>query len=192
MARGRRPKPRILHELAGTVNVTRHRTRDQEPLAPGELADLPPPADLDKLQRERWKLAVAHMPRAMLRTVDAGLLRIYCVLEALSITANKMQAAIDAKTSLPLIVRGVRGQHVLSPYVKLQLRAAPALARIAAEIGFSPASRASLSVDQDAGNGEDDRWDWLMRTATPAQPSKALGQKLASAALAETEPEAEA
>jgi phage terminase small subunit len=187
----RRAKPTELHRLHGTFNPTRHGDR-LEPLAPGDIAALRPPADLDKLQRQRWKIAVTNAPRSILRNIDAGLLRLYCILEATSIVANRIQQRLDATTDLPLLIKGARDRElVISPYVKEQRRIAVTLTRIASELGFSPASRASMTADDDAAE-IDDRWDYLMRTATPARPSKALTKKLAGAGLADTETEGEA
>jgi P27 family predicted phage terminase small subunit len=190
MRRGPKSKPTEMLRLRETFNVTRHGGR-LEPLAPGELASLPPPEDFDDLQKQRWAFILANAPRAILRNIDFGLLRLYCILEAASIVANHMQQKLDATNSLPLLVKGDKGTFVLSPYAKEQRRLALTLARLAAELGFSPASRASLSADQDAGD-DYSGWEFLRPNSPPAKPSKVLKKKLETAELIEREPEGEA
>jgi phage terminase small subunit len=170
MKTGRKPKPTVLHRLHGTFHVTRHGARNEEPSPPTELAALAPPGDLTDLQRECWSTVVANVPPTMLRAIDASMLRGFVIAEALLIEANRMQAIIDRNSQLRLMVQGRhRGDILLSPYVKLQLKAALVMARIGAELGFSPTSRAGLMIDA-RQEDEDDRWDYLMRTAASTMP----------------------
>jgi P27 family predicted phage terminase small subunit len=148
MKRGRRPKPTTLHRLHRTLR-TRHADRI-EPLAPGELALEEPPAHLTEAQKARWRWALDRAPRNVLRTVDREALTAFCIAGDLVQQANVAQQALDIGKVLPFLTKSDKGRPTLSPYVRLMLRALPMLLRAAAECGFTPASRAGMSIDQSA------------------------------------------
>ena len=147
MRRGPRSQPTELHKLRRTFRGDRHGKR-LEPLAPGEL--LEPPAHLTAGQRARWDQALRDAPRDVLRKVDAEALTAFVVAGDLVEAANRAQTVLDRdKQDLgKLVARGDKGVAVLSPYVKLLLRAVPLLLRAAAELGFSPAARAGMTIKE--------------------------------------------
>jgi phage terminase small subunit len=168
MPRGRPRKPIHLLKLAGTYRPSRHRNREHEPAAPGDLAALAPPAWLSPRQRQIWFELLADAPGGVLRKIDGRMLAQYCVLSERLEVALGGQARLDAmpaSTELPLLVRAPNGVRE-SPYLRLIDRTIVALTRLSAELGFSPVSRARLGAAEQpavpAGAG-DDRWGVLRR-----------------------------
>jgi hypothetical protein len=86
MRNGRPPKPTLLHHLHGTFNVTKHRDRINDPVAPGELKR--PPAHLSKPQARRFREVLAHAPRQILRQADIGMVASYVIAESVVAEAN--------------------------------------------------------------------------------------------------------
>ena len=62
-------------------------------------------------------------------------------------TANAAQQKLDADNLNPLLVIGYRGTAYPSPYLRIIRLAAEMVARFGAELGMSPSSRSTLSVD---------------------------------------------
>jgi P27 family predicted phage terminase small subunit len=179
MKRGRRPKPTTLHRLHRTLR-TRHADRI-EPLAPGELALEEPPAHLTEAQKARWRWALDRAPRNVLRTVDREALTAFCIAGDLVQQANVAQQALDAGKTLPYLTRSDKNRPTLSPYVRLMLRALPMLLRAAAECGFTPASRAGMSIDQSPGTSASNRWLEIDQLKDAARAEDLLAAKPASA-----------
>ena len=146
---GRRPKPTALHELHGTLNSTRHKTRATEPEPPGDPLDAPPEWLTDS-QKEGWRYALQHAPRNLLKPIDRTILVIWVEAEDRHRRAAMALAAADARNpGLPLVLPRSRGLNkgvelVESPYVRILTRAAETLMRATAELGFSPAARPRL------------------------------------------------
>lgn len=137
--RGRKPKPTAMHELEGTLNATRHKTRKAEPQAPVEL-DRDPPAHLSPRQQDGWRYAMEHAPAGVLRRIDRGLLVAWVILEDRLTTANTELQRIDADATHPLLMRA-RGGVMVNPYMLIIERCARGMSKLASELGFSPASR---------------------------------------------------
>jgi len=152
-----------LHELHGTGNSTRLKTRENEPVVTGELDA--PPEWLTAAQKDHWRYAIENAPVGVLGSIDLGILAGYVIAFDHMRTATIAQAKADAENSLPLLtVTGQKretkrdgsvleygGNIVQSPYVSIINKATLRLAKCAAELGFTPASRPRLS----AGMGGD-------------------------------------
>ena len=67
--RGRKPKPTALHDLHGTFRATRHKAREAEPKAVGDLLSEPPDWMTDG-QQAGWRYAVENAPKGVLRRID--------------------------------------------------------------------------------------------------------------------------
>jgi phage terminase small subunit len=160
MKTGRKPKPTTLKRLHGTFNATRDGRRKPEPLAPGDLAAEEPPAHLTDAQKARWRWALERAPRGILRSIDREALVAFVVAGDLVEQANAAQQLHDRGKQLPFLTKGDRGQPMLSPYVKLMLRAVPMLLRAASELAFTPVSRVSMTIDDGAGKSSaaEERW----------------------------------
>lgn len=100
------------------------------------MAACEPPAWLSDSQRECWDHAVRSLPRRALDRADRGLLTAWAVAED-----THRIAAEQVSRGLLINVPGVPTPQV-SPYLAIVDRQSAILARIAAELGFSPVSRA--------------------------------------------------
>lgn len=151
MRPGRKPKPTALHELQGTLNTTKHRSRVTEPQPPGDPLHAPPDWLTDS-QKEGWRYAIAHAPANLLKPIDRTVLVVWVEAEDRHRRATLAQAGLDARNPLmQLVLPRSRGagkgtELVESPYVRIITRAAETLLRATAELGFSPAARPRLSA----------------------------------------------
>jgi len=164
MRRGTKPKPTALKKLAGTWERSRAPS-GPEPMAPGAI--LGPPEHFSARQREIWQQTLANAPRNLWRAADAGMLAGYVLGLSLWETANIEQQKLDAGNLSPLLVIGHRGVVMPSPYLRIIRLGAEMVARFGAELGMSPSSRSSLSVDEPlATSGKDwSRLDALLKKA---------------------------
>jgi phage terminase small subunit len=167
MPRGRPRKPVHLLKLAGTYRPSRHRDREHESPAPGDLPDLAPPAWLTPAQRKIWLEVLADAPAGVLRKIDGRMFGQYCALSERLEVALRAQARLDempAASDLPLLVRGPNGARE-SPYIRLIDRTILALTRLAAELGFTPVARARLGTSKEPTDPgvEGDTWAVLRR-----------------------------
>jgi P27 family predicted phage terminase small subunit len=144
--RGRKPKPTALHKLEGTFNVTEHRHRAHEPVAPGDLQP-DAPTWMTPDQQAVWQYAIEHAPKSLLKMIDQGALAVWVIAEDQHRQATVNQAKIDATNALPLLSRDKNGMAVVSPYVGVINRAGLRMLRAATELGFSPAARPRLVAD---------------------------------------------
>ena len=163
MRRGPKRKPTELKKMAGTFQPCRAPSGPQ-PVAPGAILD--PPGHFSARQREIWQQTLANAPRNLWRAVDAGMLTGYVLGLSLWETANIEQQKLDAGNQNPLLVVSERGA-ILSPYLRVMRLGAEMVARFGAELGMSPSSRSSLSVDEPlATSGKDwSRLDALLKKA---------------------------
>ena len=144
MRRGAKPKPTELKKLAGTWERSRAPS-GPEPIAPGAIQG--PPAHFSARQRVIWAETLAHAPGQLWRQADIGMVEGYVLGRSLWETANLEQQKIDAGNPNPLLVVGHRGVVMPSPYLRVIRLAAEMVARFGAELGMSPSSRSTLSVD---------------------------------------------
>lgn len=130
-----------------------------EPKPKGNLFE--PPAELTESQKESWTYAIANAPAGLLKRLDRGCLVGWVAAEDMRRAAMTMQAKLDATSPAPLLVRTSTkttrdkagnvvttegGSLVQSPYVAIINKQTMIMARLAAELGFSPASRTRVSL----------------------------------------------
>jgi len=145
---GRRPKPTALHKLQGTFHSGKHRDRQFEPIAEGDLVE--PPVDLTDSQQDIWRYAVLNMPKGVVKLIDRDILRVWVEASDRHNTARAMQAMLDRDGGpLKLLVKGPKGL-IASPYNKILDKTAETMCRVAQELGFSPAARPRLRVVRQA------------------------------------------
>ena len=149
--------------MAGTFQPCRAPSGPQ-PVAPGAILD--PPGHFSGRQRVIWQQTLANAPRNLWRGVDAGMLTGYVLGLSLWETANLEQQKLDVGNQNPLLVVSERGA-IFSPYLRVMRLGAEMVARFGAELGMSPSSRSSLSVDEPlATSGKDwSRLDALLKKA---------------------------
>jgi P27 family predicted phage terminase small subunit len=163
--RGRKPKPISQHKLEGTYDASRHRRRQAEPKADGDLAEMKPPARLSKAQQALWRAVLKRAPKTVLQVADYDAVTEYVDLLDRYERAIAAQAVIDAHNpDLPLLMRGANGIPVMSPYIRIIDRSLASLLRLQSELGLTPVSRARLGRPEELpAPGADDRWGELKR-----------------------------
>jgi P27 family predicted phage terminase small subunit len=173
MRRGAKPKPTVLHHLHGSLNATRHRDRAFEPVAPGALEDMEPPADLNDEELATWRYALQHAPKGVLKHIDRTVLILWVKTAERYRRAEVAQAQINAQAPMPDVIRSPSGMLVQSPYIGMMNRAALLMLRIAEQLGFTPVSRPRLAERPSRGGGleDDDRSRWLRVMDLARKPS---------------------
>jgi phage terminase small subunit len=147
MKPGTKRTPASLKRLRGSFRAGRDGKRGPEPLAPGALLD--PPPWLTAAQAKRFREILADAPANLLRRWDAAMLAGYVIAES---------RVIEGQGGGPALVRSSHGDGTLSAAAKLQARFLPLMRHFASELGFSPASRASLRVEESASDPDAARW----------------------------------
>ena len=133
---GRKAKPASLKILRMTAKkADRLVARQLE--TPGDLKDAPDwftPA-----QRGDWDYAIANAPRDVLRKIDKA------VLAAFIVAADVHRQASMALQSTALLVKTPAAQLLMqNPYLPIINRQMLLMIRAAAELGFTPCSRARI------------------------------------------------
>lgn len=139
--RGRKPKPTALKKLHG--NPGKRALPKNEPVATGTLHD--PPAHLTEDQREAWRYVMQWAPPGVLARIDKGILTAWVVAETIHAEATRRQAATGGLVYKP------KGSEIFvpSPYLAIINAQAKLMAKLASELGFSPASRPRIRAPGD-------------------------------------------
>jgi P27 family predicted phage terminase small subunit len=138
--RGRRPKPTRLKMLTG--NPGKRPMNDHEPRPEPAVPECP--AELGPVARREWDRLVGELAALRLLTnLDRAALAAYCGAYAL------WAEATEAIQRFGSMVKSPSGFPVQSPYVSIANRQAEIMMRIAAEFGFTPASRSRISAPSD-------------------------------------------
>lgn len=140
---GRKRKPTHLHLVEGTLNVTRHRARKAEPVPVDDLAA--PPAWMDAAQQETWRYAIKHAPLGLLKKLDSSVLATWAVACCLHQQAVEQIAKLGASGLLYRVPS--TGTLVQSPLIGVVNRQAAIMIKAASELGFTPTSRAKVSIE---------------------------------------------
>ena len=136
--RGRRPKPTRLKVLTG--NPGKRPLNQSEPRPEPAIPDCPP--ELGEVAQREWKRLVHELaPLRMLTNLDRAALAAYCGAYALW-----ADAATEAIQKYGAMVKSPSGYPIQSPYIAIANRQAEIMMRIAAEFGFTPASRSRIST----------------------------------------------
>ena len=132
--RGPKRIPTVLKELHG--NPGKRALPVDEPQGVGDLWD--PPMWFDDEQREQWRHALDRAPPGLLTGTDRAIFTCWvcaCV---------EYQRAVLEVRSLGQVVKTKDGNAIQSPFLSIMNRQAMLMSRFGAEMGFSPAARASL------------------------------------------------
>lgn len=117
----------------------RAKDRKDEPIAPGRLTT--PPDWLTKRQKADWAYAIDNAPLALLRRIDLELLCVFVV------AADLHRQASQGIAQFGLLMHAAgSGQPIQSPYVSVVSRQALIMVKAAAELGFTPSSRARMAL----------------------------------------------
>jgi phage terminase small subunit len=127
--------PTALKRLRGTLNVTRERQRGgAEPVPIGALTEKAP-VELSPAERTVWRATIRAMPKGVLFRVDREVVKAWC---RVVVRVDELQRALSGQIGEP-------GWETSAGHRSLD-RALLLLARLAAELGFSPASRPRIHV----------------------------------------------
>ena len=135
--RGRKPTPTHLKLVKG--NPGKRPLKKAEPQPQGDLSE-PPEWFTDSL-RAGWTYAIKHAPAGLLRCLDRSALVVWVVAEDLHREAVQQVARYGMLIKTP-----ITGQPIQSPYMAIANRQAVIMLRAAAELGFSPVSRARIAL----------------------------------------------
>ena len=152
--RGRKPKPTHLHVIEGTLDVSKHRSRKKEPAPAGSLVD--PPEWFTARQREVWDYAIANAPAGLLRKLDLSVLAVWAVASSLHRDAVERIAKLGEDGLL--YKTPANGTLIINPLIGIVNRQAAVMLKAAAELGFSPASRARCTVEDDTSKAPEHRF----------------------------------
>jgi P27 family predicted phage terminase small subunit len=132
--RGPKNIPTVLKELHG--NPGKRALPVDEPDGVGDL--WAPPAWFNDEQRDQWNYAIDHAPPGLLTGTDREVLAIWCVA-----CVEHARAAQEVR-KLGQVVKTKDGNAIQNPFLPIVNRQALIMLRAGAEMGFSPAARASL------------------------------------------------
>jgi P27 family predicted phage terminase small subunit len=139
--RGRKPTPTRIKVLTG--NPGKHPLNHNEPRPAFEIPECPP--ELGPAAKREWERLVGELASLRLLTnLDRGALAAYC--GAYALWAEAMQAI----QQYGAMVKSPSGYPIQSPYVAIANRQAEITMKIAAEFGFTPASRSRIATPSPA------------------------------------------
>ncbi|WP_343347628.1 phage terminase small subunit P27 family [Sphingomicrobium sp. XHP0239] len=138
MTRGRKPKPTHLKVVEG--NPGRRPLNTKEPKPKGNLYDCPEHLNAD--QRKVWKYAIECAPHGLLKRVDRSVLLAWVVAEDLH------RQATEKLNEHSLLISTPNGMPVQTPYISIINKQAAIMVKAASEMGFTPASRSRVEVDE--------------------------------------------
>ena len=143
------PKPKPSHMKLVEGNPGRRKLNDKEPKPRGNLYD--PPDWLTAAQRAGWEYAIESAPIGLLKRLDRSVLVAWVVAEDLHRqAAQKINDADGA-----MLIKTPNGMPAQSPYVSIVNKQAQIMMKAAAEMGFTPASRSKVEVE-DAEEEDDE------------------------------------
>lgn len=138
--RGRRPKPTRLKVLTG--NPGKRPLNHHEPRPEPEVPECP--VELGPVARQEWERLIIELAKLRILTqLDRAALAAYCGAYAL------WAEATEAIQKYGTMVKSPSGYPQQSPYVAIANRQAEIMMRIAAEFGFTPASRSRIAAPQE-------------------------------------------
>ncbi len=136
MKTGRKRVPTVLRELHG--NPQQHRMPDNEPECVGDL--WAPPAYMDEEQREQWNYVVDHAPPGLLTGTDREILTTF-----VNACVEYARAVVEVR-AIGQVVKTTDGNAIQNPFLGIMNRQALLMSKFGAELGLSPAARASLGI----------------------------------------------
>lgn len=146
--KGRKPKPTRLKVVSG--NPGKRPINQNEPKPTAYLNEAP--EWFNDLQREYWNSALQSAPRGLLGTMDREVLTVWVCASVLHRLAVVAQTELDKGKSAPMLTKTPGGMPVQSPYVGIINKQSSVMLKAASEMGFTPSSRARLSVDASSGD----------------------------------------
>jgi P27 family predicted phage terminase small subunit len=145
MTSGRKAKPTQLKLIEGTLR--KDRLNKNEPKFSKNLAKCP--RKFNQAQTEAWDYAIANAPKGLLKSMDFSTLQIW-------VTALvTYEEAMEKVFELGQVTQAPSGFLMSSPYLTNANKQAQLLLRAASDLGFTPASRSRINVEDDPGETND-------------------------------------
>lgn len=135
---GRPAKPTHLKIVQG--NPGKRALPKNEPKPQGDLSPNPP-SWLPSEAKKEWKAVMKCAPAGLLKLVDESSLLVYVTAKA----THRQAAEQLAKENLT--ITSLNGGLIQNPLVGVMNRQAEIMLKAASQMGFSPASRAKVSID---------------------------------------------
>lgn len=160
------PKPTHLKLIEG--NPGKRKLNPNEPIPPGRLRN--PPPGLTASQKAGWDYAISNAPLFLLRRVDRAMLKAFVIAEDIHAKAGRRVAKEGLVTKAP------SGAPIQNPYLAILNKQAEIMRKLAAELGFTPASRSRIEVpnsDPLPGDSEDEADEFFGRGGIGRGKSKA-------------------
>jgi P27 family predicted phage terminase small subunit len=131
--RGRKPTPTAMKQLHG--NPGKRALPAHEP-KPTLVTAAPAPAHLGRDARKEWRRKMVELaPLGLAAEIDLGLLEVWCSAKGDFVAAER------ALKRDGIVIEDKDGNARRSPWTFVKAKAVEQLIRVAAEFGFSPASR---------------------------------------------------
>ena len=122
-----------------------------EPMPTGDLVD--PPEWMSESQKAGWNYAIANAPRGLLKKLDRSVLTVWVVAEDLHRRASEQVDKFGILTKAPHT-----GQPMQSPFLPVVNKQAQIMLKAAELLGFTPASRTRVQVDDTESSGKFNKW----------------------------------
>jgi P27 family predicted phage terminase small subunit len=136
---GRKPKPTVLKEIDGS----KMRRNPNEPQLSEDIGK--PPSWLSKPAQVLWRSLVKRCPSGMLKLVDEPTLATYCEAECLR---RKATAALNKPGQKLTVLSPTKREPMQNPLMYVVNKQAQIMMKAAAELGFTPTSRARAPVEK--------------------------------------------
>lgn len=137
--KGRKPIPFEQKLAAGNPG---HRPLNRrEPVAEGNLCE--PPNWMSEAQKAVWAEAIAATPKGLLRKIDAGVFGQWVVCEE---TFRQAAQHVAAEGVMVPATEGSKNL-VQNPWLSIRNKQIALATKLAAQLGFEPASRSRISID---------------------------------------------
>ena len=137
---GKKPKPMDVRLIEGTKGVA---TKNLSPPI-ATTGDLETPPDwFTKTQLEEWEYIIYHAPKGLLKKADKSVLITFVIANDL----HRQACEYVAQNGM-IIKAPITGVPMQNPYMAVINRQAGIMQKAASELGFSPTSRARVSVDK--------------------------------------------
>lgn len=147
--RGRKPVPSYLKLLRG--NPGKRPLNENEPVPAGDLSDAPD--WMTESQKTGWNYAIDNAPRGLLKKLDRSVLAAWVVAEDLHRRASEQIEKFGILTKAPNT-----GLPIQSPYLPVVNKQAQIMLKAAEQLGFTPASRTRIQVEEPDTGSEYNPW----------------------------------
>jgi P27 family predicted phage terminase small subunit len=104
-------------------------------------------------QKAGWNYAVEHAPLGLLKKLDRSVLAAWVVAEDLHRRASEQVEKLGILTKAPNT-----GLPIQSPYLPVLNKQAQIILKAAEQLGFTPASRTRIQVEEPGNRSEHNPW----------------------------------